>query len=562
MEEFPSLAVNESDNLKKDDMQSRHENIALDEHNFETSGPHKTEECKELPQNRDPETMLSEKSEPPIQGEADMHSKESVVSDNLFESTVIMESGKSAGNRKMKMRAKKSVATKIVSSMEHDDNSVSGTSSHVPRFDDHFSSEAKKEESFLSPTKRKKMSKRKTVDTSFVNANGQSDGMCGNDVESLPSTQVDKIQENAETSDGNLRKKAKKNENSDATTFADCPVKEQEIDVESLQLNQVDMTRKDAENMDETSRKKTKKSQHVSAKSLPELPTNEQEGGGEVLTLSSDLLRVVDAPSKTKKKTKSVKTSSKSQLTGQEVELETNHGSFNPQQTSRTVDSTQIPSSDRLEGNSIGRPLQNDDNGNASTDANYQREVSNCDGDRINFKNYFVPGEHRHEGMPIELVDKVSEAKVSGREVKTKKNAKKDVVLSPASSHDPGNSLNSYVNQVSNRRSPRVSKASNKKMGEVVNSSRHEKSLLATPGDILGMAVVRVLKMRGRLQIQIPAPKPRQIIHLHQVTRKGMASQIWTHQEMVTQDPCLDSFVHITVCLCCVYLLMNSILAA
>ncbi|KAE9454669.1 hypothetical protein C3L33_13415, partial [Rhododendron williamsianum] len=343
VEGFPSLAVNESDNLKKDDMQSRHANIALDDQNFETNHPPKNEERKELPQNHDPEAMLSGKCEPPIHGEADMHSKKSVVSDNLLESTIVMESGKSAGSKRMKMSAKKSVATKkVISSKEHDDNSVSGISSQVPRFDDHSSGEAKKE-SFLSPTKTKKMSKQKTVDTSIVGANGQSDDVCGNEAESLPSTRVDKTQQNAETSDGNLRKKVEKND---------------------------------------------------------------------------------------------------------------------------------------------------DDDGNASkssksTDANYQREVSKCDGDSINFKDYFMPGDRNHEVTPFELVvDNMSEAKGSNKETKTKKNAKKVVLPSLATSHDPGNSINSYVNQGSDRRSQGVSKASSKKMGEVVNSSRQEKSLLATPGAI------------------------------------------------------------------------------
>lgn len=334
MEGFPSLAVNKSDNLKKDDMQSGHANIALDDQNFETNHPPKNEERKELPQNHDPEAMLSGKCEPPIHGEADMHSKKSVVSDNLLESTIVMESGKSAGSKRMKMSATKSVATKkVISSKEHDDNSVNGISSQVPRFDDHSSGEAKKE-SFLSPTKTKKMSKRKTVDTSVVGANGQSDDVCGNEAESLPSTRVDKTQQNAETSDGNLRKKVEKNDDGNASK------------------------------------------------------------------------------------------SSK------------------------------------------------------STDANYQREG-------INFKDYFMPGDRNHEVTPFELVvDNVSEAKGSEKETKTKKNAKKVVLPSPATSHDPGNSINSYVNQGSDRRSQGVSKASSKKMGEVVNSSRQEKSLLATPGAI------------------------------------------------------------------------------
>ena len=50
--------------------------------------------------------------------------------------------------------------------------------------------------------------------------------------------------------------------------------------------------------------------------------------------------------------------------------------------------------------------------------------------DIINFKVYFVPGEHKHEVSAVELaVDKVSEAQISDRDEKAKKNNKKLYLL-------------------------------------------------------------------------------------------------------------------------------------
>ncbi|GFZ21186.1 COP1-interacting protein 4 [Actinidia rufa] len=558
--EFFQATVNEVNNLKKDVTNSGHENIVHDGDKIETSHLDKTDGQNALPPNCDPKMMLSEKCAHQITGEADVHSK-AVASAKLNETNTIVESG---GSKRMKKCAKKSVAAKqVMSSMEHPDNSASYISPPLPHFNEHLCGEDKKEESILSETKRTKTSKPSAVDTSFVGGNGESDILSGNEAESLPFTQGNKTNENAENITGNSGKEAKKNHTSDAKIFTDFPVEEQVNEVESLQLNQINMTSKNAENIDEKSRKKIKKNQNSAANSLPDLPINEQGFGGEELSASS--------PSKTKMKTKSVKTSSKSQLTGQGLELEKNHstehGSLHTEQTLRTVDSPRVPSSDTLNDNSVERPLQCDVDGNTLknhniVDANCQIEVSKHGDDRINFKDYFVPGEHKHEASAVELaVDKVSEAQRSDRDEKAKKNDKKLVVPTSATSSDLYNSVKSNVNQgnesrchgvkvtvsqdvekiktipqepkrpgvfkssktgssvqsyskenhesaiaagssskssakyLKNKKEPKrqpsldrhhvtVSKASNKKMCEVVNSSRHEKSLLATPGAI------------------------------------------------------------------------------
>ncbi|KAL7171642.1 hypothetical protein ACSBR2_036325 [Camellia fascicularis] len=441
---------------------SGHENIVTDDDKVETSRPDKIEEQRKLPQNCDPEAMLSEKCEsklpqscdpeamlsekcePLNQGEADVRTKAAVALSNLSETNIVMGSAKFAGSKRIKKTAKKSVATKLVtSSTEHTDNSTSGLSSTTPRsiFTDHSSVKAKKVKNMSAQTERTEISKPKIVDTSFIGANREGDDMSGNGVESFPLTQVNRTRENAENMDGNSRKKSKKNRSSDAKDLTDSPVKEQANKVGSLQLNQSNMIRRSEEKMDEESGNKKRLNQNTAAKSLPDFPAKEQEFGGEELAPSNGRQIEVDTPSRTKRKSKSVKTNSKNQLTGQELE----HGSFRPQQTLKTVDSTQVPLSD-VDDSALK-------NGNMDN-ADGHIEVSKCDGDMVNFKDYFVSVEHKHEVTPVELVvDKASEERRSAGDMKAKKKAKKLVVTSSATSPDLQNSLKLYVNQGSERKS-------------------------------------------------------------------------------------------------------------
>ncbi|CAL5418814.1 unnamed protein product [Camellia sinensis] len=440
VKEFPQLVVNEFDNLKKDVTDYGHENAVTDDHKVETSCPDKIEEQR----NCDPEAMLSEKCEPLNQGEADVGTKAAVALSNLSETNIVMGSAKSAGSKRIKKTAKKSVATKLVtSSTEHTDNSTSGLSSTTPRsvFTDHSSVKAKKVKNISAQTERTEILKPKIVDTSFIGANREGDDMSGNGVESFPLTQVNRTQGNAENVDGNSRKKSKKNRSSDAKALTDSPVKEQANKVGSLQLNQSNMIRRSEEKMDEESGKKKRLNQNTAAKSLPDFPAKEQEFGGEELTPSNGRQIEVDTTSRTKRKSKSVKTNSKNQLTGQELE----HGSFHPQQILKTVDSTQVPLSD-VDDSALK-------NGNMDN-ADGHIEVSKCDGDMVNFKDYFVSVEHKHEVTPVELVvDKASEERRSAGDMKAKKKAKKLVVTSSATSPDLQNSLKLYVNQGSERKS-------------------------------------------------------------------------------------------------------------
>uniref|UniRef100_A0A5B6Z8I5 Uncharacterized protein n=1 Tax=Davidia involucrata TaxID=16924 RepID=A0A5B6Z8I5_DAVIN len=424
----PSLPVRELDSIKKDVAQSGHENLVPGYHNVETIQTEKIEEEKELSRDHDSEVMLSEKCKPLDLSEADMNIKKTIISAKLSDANIVMESGSSAAKRRKTKRANKSVAG---------EQFTSDISSTVPysTLNDCSSSEAKKDESNLSKTERSKVSKPNKVDPSFMVADGEGDSVNGNEAESLMPTQIYKSQENAENMDEKSKKKSKKNRSSTAMTLPDLPIKEQGNEMESMQLSQSNKLQETAENVDGKLRKKTKKNQNSTAKSLPDLPIKEQEVGAEELTSSNDRMREVDTSSKRTKKTRSVKTSALNQSAGSESELEKNIGtecgSFHPQQISLTVFPSQVPSSQSLESNSKGRVPEANvicdalKNG-CIDDANNHMEDSMCEGDKIDFRDYFVTTRHQHEVAPAEvLVDKVNKAK--GSDGKLKNNTEKPV---------------------------------------------------------------------------------------------------------------------------------------
>ncbi|XP_052186118.1 uncharacterized protein LOC127797337 isoform X2 [Diospyros lotus] len=372
-------------------------------------------------------------------------------------------------SRTTEKRNKKSVAAKQVrSSTEHADNSARDISfaAHYSSFKDHPNEETKKEESMLAQAERNEISKQKTVDISYKGANGENVVKSGNEAGSLPVTPESGTTDNIEFRDENSWKKGKRRVKSAAETLADLSVEHQE----PFQLNQINMTQKNAENMDEKSRKRTKNSQNFAAKCLPDLTTEEQECGAEELTCPRDTHTEVGTSSKVRKKTKSVKTSSKYQLSGQELELGKNsgseYGSVHPAQTLRAGELVEVPSADTHRGNFSGMPLRHDANGNAlgnhsMNDANDQLEVSKSGANQVDFKDYFVRGVNKQEIAPVE---KASKAERSVAEVK----AKKLVEPSSASSPDIRDPLKPNENPGNKKKS----------LGRNYSSIQHEDSLV------------------------------------------------------------------------------------
>ncbi|XP_059657781.1 uncharacterized protein LOC132304218 isoform X2 [Cornus florida] len=275
-------------------------------------------------------------------------------------------------------------------------------------------------------------------------AEEKSDDVSGNDAEPLPLTQMNENKENAGNMVEILRKKLKKNQSSTTKTLPDLSIKERGNEVQPMQLNETIRTLESEETVDEEVRKETKRNKNSTAKSLRDLPMKKQPVGVKELTSPNDRIGAEDTPSKTKKRTRSVNTSVVNQLTGTDLGLErdadTECASFNPQ----------LPPSEKLEGDSVRRPIEANVDDNALENcsmagANNQMSDSKCKGDAINFKEYFVSAKNQHEVALEVLVDKVNEAKRSDKEVKAKKSIKKPVACG-GTLPDPKNPLKSHEN--------------------------------------------------------------------------------------------------------------------
>lgn len=480
--------VTESSDMKEDVLSVGVDMVGID-HDVMINGPDKVKEQKELPHNFGTKEMVLEKCEQLIQGGVDDQSKEAVDSDNLSENHVNIEPVKSAGSKRLKKRAKKPVSAKVVmSSTEYSDNSARGFTANAPH---DLGVEAKKMCRPLSPTKRVQPN---SLDTSLVDANvgGGTNRLSWSEEEYLPPTHVNQSEENGEIAQKKLGKEEETNSG----------VKDKENKTDFPQHNTMDITPKNTEVSVAKPRKKMKKNQNTIGETHSALPIEEQKVGAEELISSNDRYREVDKASETGKKSKQGKSSSKNQPTGKDLEPKKSIGDGHGLLT-LVADSPQAPS-DAHKGNSIETPLEHVNGGvvhnHNVTDANRQVYASNSKYDRINFKDYFSPCHRSHEAPPAEpVVNAVQKLKSSDITVKAKKKTevsvgngserkshpKTSAIIGPKDAKTSTLSTKEVEGNVSlgNNRST-VAKSSRKRMGEVVNRSRREKSLLAASGSI------------------------------------------------------------------------------
>ncbi|XP_034692970.1 uncharacterized protein LOC117919813 [Vitis riparia] len=402
------LSVKELDSLRKDLELSEQENVVPGDHlKLGIDQTDKSEGEKEMSLNNDPNGMLSEKCRLSRCDGSEMNMKEVTASSKLLDASVGMEHQKPAVKRKKSKKAKNSVeGTPVGSNMEHAKDTLDGFASTEPHnaFNgNHSSNEADKGESILSQTERTEVLKTKVRNTSLLGVDREIDAMSGNEMESFHLTHIGKPQVNTEA-------------------MADAKV-----------------------------RKKTKK-QSSTAKNLPDLQKKELDVGPEVSTSSTHKMKV-DVPSKIKRKTKSVKTSSTNQFKrsklGTEKDAGTEVESLHPKQDSGTFDSSQIPSSYALENNPVGRPLEANVDGNllklaCINEANDHKEVSSCQSDMVNMPRQSL---HKVVAPAQVLADEDTKVKRSERVSKTNKNKKISNVDSVATSRDLQNSLKTNKSQ-------------------------------------------------------------------------------------------------------------------
>ncbi|KAK9277295.1 hypothetical protein L1049_006835 [Liquidambar formosana] len=216
-----------------------HDNIVAEDHlRFETDQAHKMGEGRELSQNSNPELMLSEKCKPSSWDETGMNNKEAVVSSKLLDGNGVVEPGKSSGKRSKSKKAKKSVGElQETSGVEHAKGSVSGISAAQPHeaFNSiHSTDEAKREESILSKIEKKEVSNIKTVNTDLLGADCEAAELSGNEVEFLQRNQINQTQENPANMEEKVRKKPRKKQSSTVKNLPDVQEKEQDVGPKDL----------------------------------------------------------------------------------------------------------------------------------------------------------------------------------------------------------------------------------------------------------------------------------------------------------------------------------------
>lgn len=362
------------------------------------------EEEREISLKHDSELLLSEKSKPLDHGGADVHIKGPVSSADLVNAKAVMESGNFSGSTRKKKRAKKSAAILCQTERDESEQKPTNASSMGANREGNYQSE--NEAGYLPQAQMNK-------DLSQNN--------CGKSSDFLQPTHMSRGLKSSENVCAISSEKMKEIKQSTAKGLQNSPNKRQANAVKSLQLNQVEGGRKTEEIMD-----KRKKNQNSAAKNCQDIPDEVVEVGAEELATSNDRMRDVDNTSKRTKKTRSVEPSA----VNVDLDSSTEH-------IAKNVDLVHVRSANTLENMSRKKE--------AKVDTHNQVEVSKCEGDGIDFKHYFMPGQHQNE---VVCADKKGTTR-SERDMKTRKNPKKIVLASSRTLADLPNSLQSYDNQES-----------------------------------------------------------------------------------------------------------------
>lgn len=333
------------------------------------------------------------------------------------------------GNKRKKKVKKSAARDENALAVEHANEAVIDTTSDVPNpaSDGCLIEKLEKDESVLIYTESTGIPAEKSMDASHRVPDRESDDVIVSEAETLLPGETNKYQENVNEKS---RSRRKKSQISTAKSSQGFPTQEPEGVVDHLQLNQVDRNQEYAPSLDTGLDKKAKRNQ----KAHSDLPCKDEEvGRQEFRTINANMrdirkLTILDTTSKTMKITGAAtsKTSGLEQSAGLELEPEKGNGiehvSSLSEKISKDVCLSEVPPSLVLE-NVV--------------------DVSNREGEGIDFKQYFVPDQRHTEVAPTNMVKEVRKSK---RFMKAKMNTKKLDVPSVGTSPDQQKSLLSPEN--------------------------------------------------------------------------------------------------------------------
>lgn len=371
----------------------------------ETHTSEKKEEEKVLSLDHDHEIIIPSNSKASDLVDPDLALKEASF---LQDADAVMEPDISSGikkKKKKKKREKKSADTNLEKSgIEQTDNGITGSSGLLFPSTDHH--EGKDVQTRL-------------LESSTLDAGEKVKGVDRDEADILILTQAEQTLEDVGT--GN-KKMEKKTQSSAGNCHADFPA----VDTENLivEFNQVDKDNENTENKERKATKKRKKRKLAASDVQENLPIKDQKVGIEALATKETSLSFV-----------------------------------NSEQEGRHVDSSQgLPHKSEEKFDEMhGVAVNTDDLAN----------TSEKEGEGINFKQYFVPGQYQDK---VDSGDKVKKTTKLNQEMKTLKKVKDDDLPSVSISTELQNTIKSFEIKKTENKS-RVRKGSGKSKGDSAQNS-------------------------------------------------------------------------------------------
>ncbi|KAL0421491.1 UNVERIFIED_CONTAM: hypothetical protein Slati_3172000 [Sesamum latifolium] len=402
----------------------------------ETRKSGRKKEEKALSVNHDNEVILASYNKTSDLADPSLILKEASMPP-LLDANAVMEPEISSV-RKKKKRAKKSADTnQEKSGIEQTDNVVSGSSGLLCPSTDYIPEETDKEERILYD--EGKDVQMKIIDTSTTDAIDKVPTANRNAAKFMILTQTKQGLEDVASGKVEVEEKTKY---SAGNCHADDPAKEKENHI--LEFNQVEKNSDNTEDKDNKAKKKRKKRNPTESDIQEILPVKDQKVGVVVSTTKEESI-----------------------------------GFVNTALEARDVASSQVlscRSQEKLE----------EMHGGAADHAGDLARTSEHEGEGINFKQYFVPGQYQDKADSTDRVKKATKSKVE------RKNGKKvkDNGLPPVSnSTELQNSVKSLENQESEKKS-RVRKSSEMRPGDSAQNSDRE--------DVIPNSVTRSLIVSGK----------------------------------------------------------------
>ncbi|XP_027095482.1 uncharacterized protein [Coffea arabica] len=352
---------------------------------------------KQLSMEQENMMSLPSGSEPQHMGETDININQSMTASILSKAQDVK-----SGNRRKKKRTVKSATINQDDSGKELVDTLNGRSAFSDSPANNVADETKNSLSILSQNVWKDASKDESMDTCVLGAHSEGAKVIHYEAR----TEVDLSHDDRGDNGKNGRQVHSNSINSVDNGINDLPVENQTNEVQRLQQNQSGKPKENDCNLDGKTKKKKKKNQFSASENLSTSEIKEQSNVAEELAVSGNKTKVKDIPSSAAKTNRLAKKRTVIQSTPPVLELEKNLGtesSPNHECAAEDANPSQVPSK--------GRPESEVDN----------IKTAKCKDEGINFKHYFVTGQHQ---------DKVSSsAKVKQKLTKpTSKQEKHNVV--------------------------------------------------------------------------------------------------------------------------------------